>query len=291
MQVSATTDGALVRTLLVLGRVSNLPTVWSNCLAGWMLGGGGSVWRFVLLCCGTTCLYIGGMYLNDAFDVEFDREFRRERPIPSGAISLEAVWRWSFVWMVVGIASLIMLGSSAVILGLLLGGAIVLYDAVHKMVTFSPVLMAACRFLLFLLAATAGSEGIDGMVIWCALALACYIVGLSYVARFESVPGALRYWPLVVLLAPVVLAQFANAGPYRLPSLVLSMALVLWIVLCLQHTLWAPHRNVPRTVSGLLAGICLVDWLAVCNGPILVMSVFPVLLLAALLFQRFVPAT
>ena len=28
--------------LLILGRVSNLPTVWWNCFAGWLLGGGGS---------------------------------------------------------------------------------------------------------------------------------------------------------------------------------------------------------------------------------------------------------
>ena len=32
---------AKLRTLLVLGRVSNLPTVWSNCFAGWLLAGGG----------------------------------------------------------------------------------------------------------------------------------------------------------------------------------------------------------------------------------------------------------
>ena len=31
-----------VATLLALGRVSNLPTVWTNCLAGAMLAGGGS---------------------------------------------------------------------------------------------------------------------------------------------------------------------------------------------------------------------------------------------------------
>src|SRR5438094_889537 len=87
MQVSGTTQRWIVRTLLMLGRVSNLPTVWSNCLAGWLLGGGGLALRFVLLCVGATCLYIGGMYLNDAFDFEFDRAFRRERPIPSVAIS------------------------------------------------------------------------------------------------------------------------------------------------------------------------------------------------------------
>jgi 4-hydroxybenzoate polyprenyltransferase len=102
MQDSARKDRDLFHALLVLGRVSNLPTVWSNCLAGWVLQGRGSAWRFTVLCFGATCLYIGGMYLNDAFDVEFDRRFRRDRPIPSGAISLEAVeagapsgWFWA----------------------------------------------------------------------------------------------------------------------------------------------------------------------------------------------------
>src|SRR5437868_13702822 len=78
----------LLRTLLVLGRASNLPTVWSNCLAGWLISGGGSLSSLILLSVGASCLYIGGMYLNDAFDVEFDTLNRKERPIPSGAISV-----------------------------------------------------------------------------------------------------------------------------------------------------------------------------------------------------------
>jgi hypothetical protein len=71
-----------LRTLLVLGRVSTLPTVWSNCLAGWWLSGGGSWERFAMICLGATCLYVGGMYLNDAFDAQFDQQHRPERPIP-----------------------------------------------------------------------------------------------------------------------------------------------------------------------------------------------------------------
>src|ERR1041385_1200483 len=54
-----------VRTLLVLGRVSNLPTVWSNCVAGWLSSGGGSIAALVLLCGGATALYIGGVCLSD----------------------------------------------------------------------------------------------------------------------------------------------------------------------------------------------------------------------------------
>src|SRR3954468_4225694 len=95
MRLMATqTTSALpdLRTLLVLGRASNVPTVWSNCLAGWLISGGGSVGALLLLCAGATALYIGGMYLNDAFDVEFDRLNRNERPIPSGAISVGDVW-------------------------------------------------------------------------------------------------------------------------------------------------------------------------------------------------------
>src|ERR1043166_7779563 len=95
-----------LRTLLVLGRISNLPTVWSNCLAGWWLGGGGNIQKLPFLFGGATFLFIGGMYLNDAFDVEFDQLHRAERPIPSGAISAGAVWRWGWTWLALGAACL-----------------------------------------------------------------------------------------------------------------------------------------------------------------------------------------
>src|SRR5262249_53072219 len=76
-----------VRTLLVLGRVSNLPTVWSNCLAAWLLAGGGPWSRLGLVALGSSFIYTGGMFLNDAFDIEFDRKHRPERPIISGEAS------------------------------------------------------------------------------------------------------------------------------------------------------------------------------------------------------------
>src|SRR5829696_10188827 len=97
------TPPSTLRTLLVLGRVSNVPTVCSNCLAGWLLGGGGDWRRFMLLCAGATLLYVGGMYLNDAFDAEFDSQHRRERPIPSGAIKLGTVWRIGIALLVAGV--------------------------------------------------------------------------------------------------------------------------------------------------------------------------------------------
>src|SRR5262245_55028336 len=91
-----------IRTFLVLARASNLPTVWTNCLAGWMLAGGGDWRRLLALCVGASFLYTGGMFLNDAFDADFDQKHRPMRPIPSGAIKLRDVWVWGFVWLVLG---------------------------------------------------------------------------------------------------------------------------------------------------------------------------------------------
>jgi 4-hydroxybenzoate polyprenyltransferase len=279
------------RTLLVLGRASNLPTVWSNCFAGWLLGGGGSGRALAQLCVGGSLLYLGGMYLNDAFDAAFDRQYRRERPIPSGAIEERLVWQLGFGLLGVGWLLLALLGWSSALLATLLVVAVLVYDAVHKAVAFSPVLMAACRFLLLLVAASASRGGVAGESIWNALALAGWIVGLSYVAKRESTSGQFRRWPLAPLALPLLFAALYN---FRADSqgraLVLAVALVAWAGWCLRHTVFTGSRNLGLTVGGLLAGICLVDALAVVPSGA-GCAVFGGLFVASLLGQRFVPAT
>lgn len=280
-----------LRTLLVLGRVSNLPTVWTNCLAGWLLGGGGEWERLAWLCLGATLVYVGGMFLNDAFDADFDTQHRRERPIPSGAISREATWLWSAVLLAGGTGMLGWLGREPAILALQLLVCVVLYDAFHKSLDWSPVLMASCRFFLLLTAASAGVRGVDGLAIWTAVVLGCYIVGLSYLARHESAPGLLRFWPLVLLAAPLVLAFIVNDGFFREKALLASAIVALWALRCLRPTFWQSPPAIGKTVSGLLAGICLVDLLAVADQPPQVSGWFVACFVLALVFQRFVPAT
>ncbi len=281
-----------LRTLLVLARASNLPTVWSNCFAGWLLGGEGPLSGLFLLMFGGTCLYVGGMYLNDAFDAEFDRQHRPERPIPSGAITLGEVWGFGVGWLVLGTVLLAFFGPLTFFLTVLLLASIITYDVVHKAIAFSPVIMALCRFFLFLVASSAGEEGVTGLAIWTSFALAFYIVGLSYVAKSESTRGALRYWPCWFLGVPILLAYLVNEGRFRQKSMLLSGILLLWIFRNLRFTFWSGEKNIGRTVSGLLAGIVLVDLLAVAGGGSPGITLIFVLLLGgALLFQRFIPAT
>lgn len=127
-----------MRALLVLGRVSNLPTIWSNCLCGWLIGAGLSDsfqmdWAmFAWLASGATAMYLGGMVLNDACDVAFDREHRPERPIPSGAISEKSVWYLGIGLLAAGMGLLAIPGGATALLALALFNCILLYNFIHK---------------------------------------------------------------------------------------------------------------------------------------------------------------
>jgi hypothetical protein len=279
-----------LRALLVLSRVSHLPTVWSNCLAGWWLGGHGNFAKLPLLFLGVSALYTGGMFLNDAFDANFDRQRRAERPIPSGAISLPVVWRWGLGWLGLGALCLSAVGKTTGLLALILLLCIMIYDATHKVVTASPWLMGLCRFWVYVIAGSAGEVGVNGGPIWCGVALALYVTGMGSLAQSESSRGRVPYWPLALLVAPVVLALIINSAELREPALWLSLVLLLWTARCVRTIFQAGPVNVTHIVSGLLAGIVFVDWLAVAPlCPQWLRFTFLALLGATLLLQRFVP--
>jgi hypothetical protein len=276
---------------LVLGRVSNLPTVWTNCFAGWLLGGEANSQNLPFLFMGATFLYEAGMFLNDAFDLKFDQQHRPERPIPSGQVSLKTVWTSAAVLASAGVALLFCCGFLSGLLGLGLLAAILVYDFFHKRTSFAPVLMGICRWLLYLLAASTGLQGIDPWSIWTGFALGCYVLGLSCFARRESSQGVIGYWPLIPLVAPVVVAFLFNHRASQEDKLLLSLVFLLWTARSLRYALWGSKTNIGKAVSGLLAGIVLVDWLAVAHVGKQYGFYFIGMLFLALLLQRVVPAT
>jgi 4-hydroxybenzoate polyprenyltransferase len=280
-----------LRTFLILGRVSNLPTVWSNCLAGWWLAGGGSCLRLVCVSVFVTFLYLGGMFLNDAFDAGFDYNHRRTRPIPSGAVAEKEVWKWGFIWLGLGLAGLACLGAVTAGLALLLAGCILFYNAIHKTMVLAPVLMGACRFLVYLTAASVGLNGVTGESIWKGLALAGYIAGLSCLARKESAGVRIQYWPCVFLAAPLFVAGLVDDGSDERAAVFCSIILIVWVLWTLLQTFGREHPNIGRAVSRLLAAIALVDLLAVADLSHPGVAIFPVWFLLALVLQGFIPAT
>ena len=119
-------------TLLKLGRVSNLPTVWTNTLAGILVAGGS--WqnaRIAIVIVAMSLFYEGGMFLNDYFDREIDARERPERPIPSWEIAPATVAAIGSSLIAAGLVLLAFLGLQALGLGLLLAAFIVGYDLHH----------------------------------------------------------------------------------------------------------------------------------------------------------------
>ena len=279
-----------LRSLLVLGRVSNLPTVWSNCLAAWLLNGGVLGPNFFLLSAGATLLYTGGMFLNDAFDVDFDRQHRSERPIPSGKISVGAVWMLGVSFLLIGWLLIWPLGTLAAIAALLLVATIVVYDALHKRTAATPLLMAACRFLLYFVAAAATQNRVNDAVLWHGLALAAYVTGLSFLARGESGQGRVRRWPLLLLIAPFVANGLVNPNRNAV-AWAASVCLAGWLLWCLRGILKQPVHHVGHSVAGLLAGIALVDGAAIAQLTTELALVFGGLFILARTLQRTIPAT
>ncbi len=252
----------LLRTLLALGRVALLPTIWSNCLAGWWLSGGGNYWKLPFLFLGVSLLYTGGAFLNDAFDADFDRQRRAERPIPLGKISIETVWRLGFGQLVAGIFLLIFCSQLAAGAGIFLALFILLYNFSHNFFTAAPWLMGACRFWVYIIAGATGSYGLNGWPIFCGAALAFYTAGASYVVRRKTFCGLIPHWPLLLLAAPVALAIMMNSGHFRTLAMTISVVMVGWIIRCLQNIFLGSEINVARTNANLIAGIVFVDWLA-----------------------------
>lgn len=283
----------LLRASLVLGRVSNLPTVWSNLLAGWCIAEGAwEMRRLVILLTGGSFLYIGGMYLNDFCDANFDRAYRRERPIPAGVITRAFVGWAAGAWLIAGFTLLALLGSVSAMCAALLAGCIIFYDVAHKLVGWAPWVMAICRSLLYLTAA--GAAGAGRLISWTVLpesvALGAYIAGITYLARGESRPGAHARGGLLLLLIPGALALM-RSGFHPLASALFLLLFCLWLSLLVLQPRTKRNGAIGRTVSGLLAGVALVDILAV--APLV--GFHAAWLLAffglALLWQRVIPAT
>jgi hypothetical protein len=251
---------------LRLGRVSNLPTVWTNTLAGIVLAGGAAADRATLpLLVALSLFYTAGMYLNDAYDAEIDARERPERPIPSGRVSAATVFAAGFGMMAAGLVLLAWVGYGMpggtgigpVVGGVGLGAAIVLYNRRHKDNPASPVLMGLCRVLVYVTAGLAVADELPPELQVGALLLLCYLIGLTYIAKQETLGEVKNLWPLLFLGAPLLyaLARLPD-GP---SAAALSLAFIAWVAVALWFLRRRQPGDVPRAVVSLIAGIALLD--------------------------------
>ncbi len=283
------------RTALVLGRVSNLPTAWTNTMAGIVLAGGAlASWTTVWLLVAISLAYVGGMYLNDAFDAGFDRRHGKARPIPAGQAAQGTVLAAGFAMLA---ASVVILGLAggwrAALAGLALSAAILFYDWHHKGNALSPVFMGLCRALVYVAVGLAAAGRLPPPLLVAALVTLSYLIGLTYAAKQENIGRVENMWPLAFLAVPVLYGiRLGALAPLLslVPLLLLAFAVVIGV--SLRHLLRHGPGDVPLAVVTLIAGIALLDavYIAAAGAP------FAALVAAALFVvtrvaQRYVPGT
>lgn len=282
---------------LRLGRVSNLPTVWTNALAGIALAGT-SPWHWATLPAagGLSLAYVGGMYLNDAFDRQIDARDRPDRPIPSGQVEPNTVFALGFGLLLGGVALLLVAACGfgvsaewAVLAGLALGGAILAYNSHHKGNPLGPLWMGTCRLLAYCAAGLAAAASLPPVLLAAALVSLCYLIGLTYAAKQEMAGRVERFWPLALLGAPLAYGAWHVEEPAGVIGLV---GLALLIGLALRLLLRRRPGDIPRAVVSLIAGIAVLDamFLAIAGQPGAVPIAFACFA-ATLLLQRWVRGT
>jgi len=206
------------RAYLLLSRVSNLPTVWSNVVAGTLAASLAPDWPAALqVAAAASLFYTGGMFLNDAFDAGIDRTARPERPIPAGDVGRAEVFSVGGALLASGLL-LLPRDRTVWLIGVALVAAILLYDFRHKGVRYAPLIMGLCRGLVYCVAAAAASM-LTGAAIAGATVMASYVAGLTVVAKLA---GARARWLVPMLIAGIslldaaVIAVVSSAYDYAL---------------------------------------------------------------------------
>ena len=306
-----------LHALLSTARVANVPSVVSNVGAGVVLGfltaadSGkqtlGAPWSLVLiLAVAGVLLYIGGNFFNDWMDRRWDAVHRPERALPRGLFP--PVWYLRLAGCLLASGTGLAWAANAKS-GLVAGGivlSITIYTRWHKQTPWAVVPMGVCRALLPVMGFLAIYPYIDR--VWpVACALFCYIMGLSLSARYESMnepPKRVAVMARGLLLLAVVLVALGNRGLFldRLASIGGAFPYLVWTGFCLR--VW--RQPVPKLVSGLLAGIPLLDWMVLLPVAVTLMNdsregfgavalasavAPPLAFISALLLQRLAPAT
>lgn len=226
-------------------RPANLVTAVADVAAGAAIGlmvaRNGDFWPelqligsdYLLLCLSTIGLYGGGVVFNDIFDLPIDREERPERPLPSGAVSLQQATTLGVGLLLVGVIAAFAVNMIAGAVAILTALLALLYDKVGKHHSvWGPLNMSLCRGANLMLGVSAlpGSlESVWGLVILPVI----YISSITLISRGEVGGGNKKHLTLAIIgyaLVGAILLSLGYLFPYKplntLPFVAVFFALV-----------------------------------------------------------------
>lgn len=187
-----------MRAYLQLMRPANIVTAWADILAGVAASGFFNILFLAYLILATSCLYGGGVVLNDAFDADLDALERPERPIPSGKISRQDAFILGYLLLALGILFAWLVSSLSAIFAVFIAVSAVFYDAFGKHRQFGSLNMGMCRGANLLLGISMAPPMVTEY--WfLALIPITYIAAITNISRGE-VHGGSRFNSIVSMI-------------------------------------------------------------------------------------------
>ena len=311
-----------------LFRISNLPTIWTNIGAGAAIGylisdghpfTSTTAVSIVLMIIAVSCLYAGGMVLNDVFDIDIDRAQRPTRPLPSERISesTAGLIGWGLLLVGIGFAAFAGMGNVLPpIVALAIAVLTVAYNGFHARTALAIVALGLCRGLLYPLGALACTDNTlwDGggslILVLTSGAAFVHTIALSLVARSEADekphgPALAQGVGTIALALPagmflvmmlLFLGTDKQAYVWPLPGVGIACALFIllaWLARDLRLLMGTPQR-VTGFILGSIAAFCLYDAsiISLVPPPYSLFALIPLLLfLVVHMMHRSIPGT
>jgi 4-hydroxybenzoate polyprenyltransferase len=338
-----------IKALLATGRISNLPTVWCNCVVAVVLlighhapfkqnlhqlsseypvlpiGAFFLVFITLIIC--SSLLYVGGCFLGDAIDSDFDKKHKPDRPIPSGLLSKKIIFFASWVMLITGLLLPIVFHIIPNPIGSYLTdpktanyswqqmtavpflfSAIVLYSVFHKRYPIVGLpLIGLCRFFLVIFATSIAAcltityhlsntkvetsittPYLILPIILYASAVCIYTIAFASVARTESSDSPITWRNILrYTMLALPLTILFTNQSLQIETITALIIYAIW----LSYAFSFLSKNKGAYVSKCLAGFCLLDACFVAQFGWVWVIICLILFLLALALQKIAPAT
>jgi 4-hydroxybenzoate polyprenyltransferase len=257
-----------LKEYLLLIRLPNVFTTPSNILAGYFAAvtvAEADIAHLIALMVSSGLLYVGGIVLNDYFDVEIDKRERPSRPLPSGNISKRHALAIAMVALLIANTIALVVGPISLTVSVVLTFTIIAYDYRLKHGLLGPFAMAGARFLNVILGASPVLLYINNhsyaIVGAAAASLFLYIVAITILSKKEAGnerPNSTMA-SLIVFGVISVVAALGLVLQLQLPFLLnLSIFAAVMIVTFKQH-LWKELPSVQKAVRNMVISIIIID--------------------------------
>jgi 4-hydroxybenzoate polyprenyltransferase len=257
-----------LREYLLLIRLPNIFTTPSNILAGYFAAvtvAEADFVQMIALMASSGLLYVGGIALNDYFDVEIDKRERPSRPLPSGNISKWHALAIAMIALLIANTIAMVLGPMSLAVSLALTFTIIAYDYRLKHGLSGPFAMGGARFLNVIFGASPVLLYINNhsyaIVGAAAASLFVYIVAITILSKKETgneranstIPFLMVFGVILAIAALGLLLQLQWAF-----LLNLSIFAAVMIITFKQH-LMKELLSVQKAVRNMVISIIIID--------------------------------